>query len=174
MFYTVIVPYARKIIYGAIVISLIFSLGYEFGTKESIKEANKKKIEEISIVQTKTNDIQSISDKSSIITEVAKTENKIVYKTIYKEVIKYEKTNPAANAYIDHEFGMLFNASSLSCSITKPTCKSDAEIRQEVTNAELLRTINEQHEIYQLCRITVEGLQDFYKKVQTEVNDDNN
>lgn len=155
------------------VIAAIFISGYTIGLNNQKVENIQKEAKETAAVVKVEKSLQTVSDDVAVKQQEREAEIKIVYKPIIKEVIKYVKENPDANDVVDADFGLLFNASSKGCDVTEPTCRAESSIPEGTTNAQLIETATEQHQIYQECRSTVIGWQEFYSKLKKEIDDVN-
>ncbi len=169
-----ILPYLKK---WLVILGLgiaCYGAGFVQGINHEQKNQAKKENAQLVHIIVKEREVQAVADKvgSEVVTQ--KETIKTVYKNVDREVIKYVTNNPESSVAIaDAEWLRIFNASALGCEPSEPTCNANAEVSGIVTRAEAIETIRQQHEIYQNCRVTVDGWQSFYKQVKETLNEDN-
>ncbi len=169
-----ILPYLKK---WLVIIGLgmaCYGAGFVHGITHEQKNEAKKETAQLVHIIVKERQVQAVADKVGSDVVEQKEKIKTVYKYVDKEVIKYVTNNPeSSTAIADAEWLRIFNASSLGCEPSEPACNAAATVPGIVTRAEAIETIRQQHEIYQNCRVTVEGWQKFYKQVKETLNEDN-
>jgi hypothetical protein len=167
----------NKFLLGALGIvlytALAFGGGYLYSNNKHETKALKVEVAAEQTVNKTQNDLGNISNEEEHKTVVVREKIRYVYKTIDKEVIKYvEKTPDASVAIADPEWVRLFNASSLACDPSSPSCVARSEVSGEVTRAEALFVAKEQHQLYHSCRATLHGTQEFYEALRKRINGD--
>jgi hypothetical protein len=149
----------------------VFYGGYSYSSNKHETAALKVEVKAEQAVVKKQEEVAQVTHKSEEKAVVVQEKIKIVYKTINKEVIKYvERTPDASSPISDPEWIKLFNISSLGCSPEDPSCVARAEADGEVSRAEALWIVKEQHELYHGCRNTLTELQDYYENLRKTIN----
>lgn len=95
------------------------------------------------------------------------------YKTITKEIIKYEKTDDA-NVYLDPEFIRLHDAAAATYDQDQITTAPSGTVGQAptpgITTGDAIGVITRNYEKYQQCSLQVSGWQRFYGDLQKKIN----
>ena len=124
--------------------------------------------------------VQDIADKKSVeIRTIYKDRVVIKYVEIQKDIKEYAKTNNGSST-IDTDFVRLHDNAAADAnhavSSTEPASgiiDSNAAVAKisPVTSADAIEIIADNYSKYYVCKITVEGWQDFYAKIQKQVNE---
>lgn len=154
--------------------------GYRVGSSKQIEIANKAQVEQNIVVDKKNLAVQEIADEASVkIQTIYKDRVVIKYVEIQKDIKEYAKTNNGSST-IDTDFVRLHDNAAADAnhavSSTQPasgTINSDAPVAKinPVTSADAIEIIADNYSKYYVCKITVEGWQDFYTKIQKQVNE---
>jgi len=117
---------------------------------------------------------QTTADKAAEVQIVYKDKIVTQFKTITKEVIKYEET-PAASIGLDPEFVRLHNDAARihdALSIAQPASGVDAAAGPTgITTGEAIGVITRNYEAYYQCRRQVAGWAAFYSDLQKQYKD---
>lgn len=168
--YKYLISAGLAIAYSAI---MVFC-GYTYSeNSHQIKDLKRENAEVVVAKETTDKVVDSIQ-KTEVKVEQAKEKVRVVYKYVDREVIKYAKADPVAadTSIADPEWVRLFNSSSLACDPSDANCVKRSEVDGKVTREEALFVAKEQHQLYQSCRVTVEGLRGFYEGVRKAYNGD--
>lgn len=125
------------------------------------------------VVETKNGELQKLSDDQAKTQIVYKDRIVTQYQTITKEVVKYEKS-PDAAIGLDPEFVRLHNSAASAngqIQIAEPTSGVGGEAgTARVTTGDAIGVITRNYQRYQACTAQVTGWQEFYTKLQGDVN----
>lgn len=168
----------RAILVELIVSALIlFGVGYY-----AYHQGEKHQIDIFAVNQTKANKIVTAKNEVLVAAPAKEAEIQIVYKdkivtkykTIEKEVIKYEET-PAATVSLDPEFIRLHNNAASAhgeAQITESAVAIDGTVAPTgITTGQAIGVISRNYEDFYQCKLKVEGWNRFYSDVQKTVNE---
>lgn len=151
----------------AVVAASSFALGHVNGLVSEQREAALREVQRVEQVRVFEKKAQEISDQHAKVVYVEKEKIRVVYKSINKGVTDYVNSTPSASIpSLSSNFSMLYNAAALGCDPSEPSCRAHAEVSGDVAPAEVLEINIEAQRLYQECRITVTGWQEFYTKLK--------
>jgi hypothetical protein len=162
---------------AAVVFVLILGAGYkgyQMGSEHEKVAYATAQVKANAEVAKKNEETQVIADKTGETQVVYRDKIVTKYKTITKEIIKYEQT-PAASVGLDSEFVRLHNNAARAhdaIQITKAASGPDGETPIiGVTTGEAIGVITRNYESYYQCRRQVIGWVEFYTDLQKKVNE---
>jgi hypothetical protein len=148
-------------------------LGYREGVSHQKAEYADAQTKANEIVVEKNDKMQEVSDKTAEQQIVYKDRIVTQFKTIEKEVIKYEET-PASNVYLDPEFIRLHNNAAAAhdeVQIASTASGTDGTVTPTgVTTGEAIGVISRNYEDFYECKVKLSGWQKFYSDLQKEVS----
>lgn len=144
-------------------------IGYDYRDTKADKQ------ELTQVVQNKDSQIAQIKDSTEKANEedqkqqAVQQEVKVVYKTIYRDVIKYRDT-PQAKVEIDGEWVKRHDKAACGPDASCQTPEQAERTDVTTTAGEALETVTVNYEPYFLCLRKLKGLEDFYNNRRLEIN----
>lgn len=124
----------KKLLVYVGILALTFTLGaytgYDYRKGMEAKQVVTQLVEDVEHKEKN----QEIADDVGAKQEAVKEKTKIVYKTIEKEVTRYEKTDPDADSPIGPEWVCLFNKSARGEPVAEAECKSGDAVPGSAAN----------------------------------------
>jgi hypothetical protein len=171
----------KYVLYVLIVIGIFFG-GYTVGTYEASQRLVKKETKQVQVVDKKNKDLVVVANEAEKATVIYKDRIVTKYKTITKEVVKYEQAEnavPSDIIWIPAEFVRVhdnaIDAANGGLEITPDTSEPVAPTTRPkeigVRSGRALSIISENYEAYSTCRMQLTELQKYILKLEDEMND---
>lgn len=163
-----------ELVVSALILCGVGYYAYHQGEKHQIDIFAMNQIKANKIVTAKNEVLVAAPTKEAEIQIVYKDKIVTKYKTIEKEVIKYE-TTPAATYSLDPEFIRLHNyaaAANGEAQIAESAIAIDGTVAPtRITTGQAIGIISHNYENFYQCKLKLDGWNRFYTDVQKTVNE---